>query len=58
MVVGQFEVEGERDFREVVALVEVQVVELVLIVLEEVQVPACAVVAESVHADYFLLRRP
>lgn len=32
--------------------------QFVLIVLEEVQVATCAVVAESVHPDYFLLRSP
>ncbi len=58
MVVWKFEVERERDFHKIVALIEIQVVELVLIVLEEVQVSACTVVAESIHTDYFFLGRP
>ena len=32
--------------------------QFVLIMLEEVQVPTCAVVAEGVHPDYFLLYSP
>ena len=39
---------------EVVAFVEVQVVQFVLIVLEEMKIPARTAVAEGVHADYFL----
>ena len=41
---------------EIVAFVEVQVVQFVLIVLVEMKIPARTAVAEGVHADYLLFR--
>jgi hypothetical protein len=52
--VGQFEVDVEGDGLELGAALEVEVVEDVLVVLEEMEVLAGTVVAETVHADDLL----
>lgn len=57
MVIRQFVVDVERDLLELVALIEVQIVQFVLVVLEEVEIATGAAVAEGVHTDYFLLGR-
>ena len=41
---------------EVIAFVEVQIVQFVLIVLEEMQVATGTAVAKGVHTDYLLFR--
>lgn len=56
--VGYLEVDVDADGFELVALVEVEVVEDVLVVLEEVQVSSTAGVAEGVDPDDLLLVGP
>lgn len=57
VVIRQFVADVEWDLLELVALIEVQIVQFVLIVLEEVEIASRAAVAEGVHADYFFFGR-
>lgn len=57
VVIRQFVTDVEWDLLELVALIEVQIVQFVLIVLEEVEIASWAAIAEGVHADYFFFGR-